>query len=116
MLLYNFTMGSKMIQESLTFYQSVLLGPGKLFYVPFPAHGLFFCCIFLIIYKFNRPPAPGISGTLPLIMGLHPLVKVVRIAGIQRSVITFYDISIMDHYPMLPLTASCFKYYENVVK
>ena len=76
-------------------HQFILLIPGKLFYLHFPAHRLFLRLESLIPHKPHRPSGLRVLRPAPGIVRLHPFFQVIRPAAVEGPVRTFQKICIV---------------------
>ena len=76
-------------------HQFILLIPGKLFYLHFPAHRLFLRLESLIPHKPHRPPGLRVLRPAPGIVRLHPFFQVIRPAAVECPVRTFQKICVV---------------------
>lgn len=81
---------SRFVKDQPSFFPG-----GQVFDLVFPAHRLAFGGKSLIIYQFHGSPASGILGPFFAVMVVHPFLQIVGPSGIERSVLAFYNISII---------------------
>ena len=89
-------------------HQFILLIPGKLFYLHFPAHRLFLRLESLIPHKPHRPPGLRVLRPTPGIVRFHPFFQVVRPSAVEGPVRTFQKICVVHvvlHFTAIPAPA-----------
>ena len=80
--------------------QSLLFLPGHLFYLVLPAHRLFLCTKFFIVYQSDRAPVFCIFRAFSAVMRADSLFQIIGPAGIESPVAAFHNIRIVHNYSL----------------